>query len=133
MKKFLPLVALCLVGWGLFESKPVAEDRYVAHVAGNFQSLRCSAASISEANCRRLRPFFRPAVRWTIALYTDDVPRDYIFFTHYITRLPRQTIHGVGIAGQFIIWTDGSSDGETCNIFYDNFLSDPSQADSPSG
>ena len=118
MKNLLLSLVLLSTGLALVESNPKAKQPYLQHVAGDVQSLCCDATlgSISSANCRRLRPLTQRAVKVFLDVYTDP-PKDYVFFTRYTTRLANQTIYGIGVAGQFIIWTDLSTDGEPCNIF----------------
>ena len=126
MKTLSLLLIAFSAGLVLFESNPKAKRPYLKHVARDVQSRCCSATSapISSTDCRRLRPFTQSAAEIFLHLYTD-APKDHIFFTRYITRLPNQTIYGIGIAGQFISWADRSTDGEPCNIFYDTLFMNP--------
>lgn len=125
MKKISLLLVACLVGLTLFESKPKTKGHYIKSVAQDFQSLCCSATSASTSSaCERLRPITQPIVQGILHAYTD-APQDYVFFTRYTTRLPNQTIYGIGIAGQFISWTGRPDRGETCEILYSTFMPKP--------
>lgn len=123
MKNLSLLLVFFLAGLGLFKSNPKTKRLYVKYVARDVQSLCCNAtsASTTSVDCRRLRPITQPVVEGILYLYTD-VPKDYVFFTRYTTRLPNQTLHGVGIAGQFVSWLDRSSTGEPCDIFYNTLF-----------
>lgn len=123
MKTFLILIIFGLTGLMLFETNPKAKRPYLKHVARDVQSLCCAPTSASTPNldCRRLRPITQPVVEGILYLYTD-VPKDYVFFTRYTTRLPNQTLYGVGIAGQFVSWPDRSSTAEPCDIFYNTLF-----------
>ncbi len=119
MKPFLSLLVFVVTGLMLFETNPKTKRRYIKYVARDVQALCCSPTSASTPNldCRRLRPVTQRVVEGILYLYTD-VPEDYVFFTRYTTRLPNQTLYGIGIAGQFVSWPDSSSAGEPCDIFY---------------
>ena len=104
MKTLSFLFAVCLLGWGLSESNPKAKDRYVEQVARDFQSRCCAASAASSSDdCIRLRPITQPMMRVIVNFYTD-APKDHLFFTRYTTRLPHQTIYGIGVAGQVMSW-----------------------------
>lgn len=107
MKTFLILLVFIVTGLMLFESNPKSKRRYIKYVARYVQSLCCNTASavMSDPDCRRLRPITQPIVEGISYLHTD-VPKDSVFFTCYTTRLPNQTLHGIGIAGQFVSYPD---------------------------
>ncbi len=122
MKNISFLFVVCLIGLGLFESNPKAKGRYVEHVARDFQSRCCAVSAASPSDdCIRLRPITQPVVQVIVHFYTD-APKDHVFFTRYTTRLPNQTIYGIGVAGQVIRWSAPSSNGAPCDILYDTLL-----------
>ncbi|MGB3786998.1 MAG: DUF4359 domain-containing protein [Phormidesmis sp.] len=116
---FLTGLAVCFLLW---ETNPRDKKHYIDQAAQHVQAHCCQATSASSAgNCQWLYPFAQPIVKAVLHFYTDQ-PTNYYLFTKYTTRLPtRETLHGLGVAGQVFSWSHPAISMETtCGRIHDS-------------
>jgi hypothetical protein len=103
MNKVL-LIILSGLAIGLIQTNPRNKEDYLSHVSHQVHGMVCQLESSTPRTCALLSPIAIPMIKGALSLYTKP-PKNYLLFTAYVTRLPGFDVYGIGIGGQFIVWS----------------------------
>jgi len=85
-------------------TNPSSKQDYFDHVS------RQSKVTLCEYDLSKIRgheavlPFAAWVIKGGFEFYTEPA-KNYLLFTAYKTHLPGCKVHGIGVAGQFFVWS----------------------------
>jgi hypothetical protein len=107
MKK-TAVAILCVLGVCLMQTNPIRKEDYLDYISPRFGEALCQRDFSEIRRVEGLSLLTTSVARGFLSLHTEP-SKNYLLFTVYETRLPVCKIYGVGVAGQFFVWSSRRS------------------------